>query len=460
MELKQYLNLIRKWIWLFVLVALLGGGAAYIFSSYQDPVYESTAKVLVFQPSSDQLSDLGYLSGQQLVITYSELLLMSPVLNEVSRELNIEVIPEMISVQQFRDTNILSVSVQDLDPYRAAAIADMLIIVLINQNEELQENRFSASEESLKNQIEVVQNQIANLEQEMETEAVENFQKQLASVEDQIETLEADIVNLQIQIEQLQSLDQSIETQTQLQQSRLDLQRKQGVLDLYQGLYFNFLSYETSPNSSRINTSLSSQVQSTLALYQQIYTSLLSDYEAVRLARMENSVSVISVEPAIPELEPIRPKLFINTILGIIVGLMIGFGLSFIIEFFDDTVNSETDVNRITNLPVLGYLPKISSVNMNGNSQSKVYVQENPRSPVADAFRSLRTNIEFSNIAFPIKRLIITSPDQQEGKSTTAVNLASILVQGGKQVILIDADLRRPTLHGFYKFPNRLGLSE
>jgi uncharacterized protein involved in exopolysaccharide biosynthesis len=87
MELKQYFYLIRKWAWLLVLGLLLGSGAAYLFSTFQEAVYESTAKVMISQPSKDQLSDFGYLSGQQMVQTYSELLLTSPILNEVSENI-------------------------------------------------------------------------------------------------------------------------------------------------------------------------------------------------------------------------------------------------------------------------------------------------------------------------------------------------------------------------------------
>lgn len=464
MELRQYFQIIRKWLWLLVLGAILGGGASYLFSIYQQPVYQSTAKVMVSQPSRDQLSDLGYLSGQQLVLTYSELLLTSPVLNEVSQYLDTDVTSNMITVQQVRDTNILSVKVEDINPDRAAIIANLLIDVLVRQNEALQASRFSASEESLKSQIEVVQGQIAALEEQIASATEENLQTQLVSVEEQISILQNDVVALQLNISELQSqIDQGInlENQGQLQQYQLDLDQKQSMLDLYQELYFNLISYDTGDTSSVFSGSgYSSQYQGTLALYQQIYANLLSDYEAVRLSRLENSVTVFSVEPAVPDKQPVRPKPIINTMLGIAVGLMFSGGIVFLIEYLDDTVKSADEIHRLTSIPIIGYLPKIELSSLNGNNKSAVYVQERPQSPVADAFRSLRTNIEFSGVTFPAKRIMVTSPEPGVGKSSTAANLASILVQAGNTVVLIDADLRKPNVHRYYKFSNRFGLSE
>lgn len=470
MDLKQYLHIIRKWTWLILLGAILGGFAAYLFSNYQEPIYRSTAKVLVSQPSRDQLSDFGYISGYQMVLTYSELLMTSPVLNKASEKLNTQVTSDMVSVQQVRDTNILSVSVEDTDPNRAANIANMLIEVLVQQNEDLQASRFSASEESLHSQIEVVQNQITSLQAEITNVSEENLQTQMANVEGQISSLQSDIVDLQIKIAALETREETRpyqptptlapETLSQIQENRLDLQQKQGMLNLYQELYFNLLSSDSSGNPILTSGAGSNQYQSTLALYQQIYANLLSDYEAVRLSRMENTTTVVSVEPATPKMQPIRPKPVTNTLLGSVAGLMLASGLVFLIEYLDDTVKSPDELSRFSSIPIIGYLPSLNQSKLNGKNQSNVYVQENPRSPAAEAYRSLRTNIEFAGIANQTKTIMITSASPQEGKSTTAVNLASILVQGGKKVVLLDADLRRPFIHRFYKFSNRVGLSE
>lgn len=89
----------------------------------------------------------------------------------------------------------------------------------------------------------------------------------------------------------------------------------------------------------------------------------------------------------------------------------------------------------------------------------QVYVERQPRSPVSEAFRTLRTNIEFAGVQKPVRTLLVTSPGPGEGKTTVAVNLAAIIALSGKRVALVDADLRRPAVHRLLGLPNRDGLS-
>ena len=471
MELKQYLYIVRKWLWLIILGMILGGVIAFTFSYLEEPIHRSTAKVLISQASRDQVSDYGYLSGQQLVSTYSELLLTSSVLNEASERIDYSISSGAIAVHQVGDTNILAVRAEDSSPDRAALIANTIIEVLVEQNEQLQAGRFTASEESLSSQIQVVQDQITALQSEIENETEENIQNQQANIENQISTLQNDIVAIQLEIFNLQQVEKtspwvptptlSTEALSEINQLQLDLEQKQGMLNLYEGLYFNLISSD-SLGATLItdNNSSVTQYQSTLALYQQIYANLLQDYEATRLSRLENTTTVVSVEPAVPNYNPIQPQPISSSLLGIVVGIIFAAGIVFFVEYLDDTVKSPEEINRVANIPTIGLIPNINTASMNGHTPTKVFSMINPRSPTAEAFRSLRTNIEFASVAQPLKSLVITSSGPQEGKSTVAANLAAILVQGGKKVFLIDADMRRPYIHQFFKFENRVGLSE
>ncbi|RME48802.1 MAG: polysaccharide biosynthesis tyrosine autokinase [Chloroflexi bacterium] len=91
--------------------------------------------------------------------------------------------------------------------------------------------------------------------------------------------------------------------------------------------------------------------------------------------------------------------------------------------------------------------------------QAKLVTLSDPRSPVAEAYRSLRTNLEFSSLDEPLRTMVVTSPAPEAGKSTTLANLAVTMAQAGKQVILVDCDLRRPSLHEIFGVSNTTGLT-
>ncbi|MBN1963877.1 MAG: polysaccharide biosynthesis tyrosine autokinase, partial [Anaerolineae bacterium] len=142
--------------------------------------------------------------------------------------------------------------------------------------------------------------------------------------------------------------------------------------------------------------------------------------------------------------------------LAAVVGLMIGVGAAFLIEYLDDTVRTPDDVKQVLPLSVLGILPHLGK---NG-AQTDLVVAHHPLRPMAEAFRNLRTSIQFTNLDEPPRTLLVTSPQPTDGKSFTAANLAAVIAQGGKSVILVDADLRHPTLHHTFNLPLEPGLTE
>jgi non-specific protein-tyrosine kinase len=194
------------------------------------------------------------------------------------------------------------------------------------------------------------------------------------------------------------------------------------------------------------------RLETVLAEYSKTYSSLLQSYESVRLAEASSISNVVQVETAIPAEIPIRPRTVRNTALGMVVGLLLGVGVVFLIDVLDDTLSPE-DVSRQLNLPVLGVIARHQIEN------GSPVVKYQPRSPVSEAFRSLRTNIQFASVDIPLRTLLITSPSPQDGKSTVAVNLGASLAQSGYKVGLVDADLRRPQIHKRLALSNREGIS-
>lgn len=153
----------------------------------------------------------------------------------------------------------------------------------------------------------------------------------------------------------------------------------------------------------------------------------------------------------VPEINDyaVSPKVSLNLGLGAVVGLVFGVGIAFCLEYMDTSVKSLEDVERFLNVPVLAVIPKGVGVL---HKQSGV-------SPDAEAYRILRTNIEFNRENPEDNSITVVSGGAGEGKSTTLVNLAYICAQGGYTTLMIDADLRRPRLHTFFDISNTVGLS-
>lgn len=146
---------------------------------------------------------------------------------------------------------------------------------------------------------------------------------------------------------------------------------------------------------------------------------------------------------------PAKPNVKLHLALGAVVGLVFGVGLAFFLEYLDTSVKSLEDVERYLKVPVLAVIPK----------DVGVLHQQSGLSPDAEAYRILRTNIEFNRKSADANAITIVSGGAGEGKSTTLVNLAYICAQGGYNTLMIDGDLRRPRLHTFFDINNAVGLT-
>jgi capsular exopolysaccharide synthesis family protein len=158
---------------------------------------------------------------------------------------------------------------------------------------------------------------------------------------------------------------------------------------------------------------------------------------------------VTITDPAEEGLKPVKPNIPLNIAFGVIVGLVVGIGLAFFIEYLDTSVKTIDDVERALQAPVLGVIPQnVGSL-----------LEEGPESPHAEAYRVLRTNVLFTRKDETFNTITIVSGGAGEGKSTTLFNLAVVFAQNGHRVLIVDSDLRRPSMHKFLKVSNSLGLT-
>ena len=177
---------------------------------------------------------------------------------------------------------------------------------------------------------------------------------------------------------------------------------------------------------------------------------LYSKIEAEKLdAEIPKSSMVQVTDYAEPGKAPVKPNKTVNIVLGLVFGLVMGIGLAFFIEYLDTSVKTIDDVERTFQAPVLGVIPQ----------NIGYLVDEGTESKHAEAYRVLRTNLLFSRKEETLNTIVIVSAGAGEGKSTTTLNLATVFAQAGNRVLVVDSDLRRPTLHKNFKVTNNIGLT-
>lgn len=159
---------------------------------------------------------------------------------------------------------------------------------------------------------------------------------------------------------------------------------------------------------------------------------------------------------------PIRPKKKQNAALGLLVGIFLGGGLAFFLEYMDTSIRTIGDIEKYLSWPVLGIVPRFAETVKGKASDSEIQpiVSKFPKSASAEAYRTLRTNIQLADLDNPPKFLVVTSAIPLEGKTTTALNLAVALAQKEGKVLLVDADLRKPTIHKLLPLDNSSGLAD
>ncbi|RMH56062.1 MAG: polysaccharide biosynthesis tyrosine autokinase [Candidatus Hydrogenedentota bacterium] len=236
-----------------------------------------------------------------------------------------------------------------------------------------------------------------------------------------------------------------------------------------------------------------------VALQEKLYNFFRDKLEEKRYEELISKGNTVSfVEPAPIPAEPIYPNKTNNAIIGLVIGLMLGFALAFVVEAMDTSIGTIGDVERTTGLAVLGVIPSIVVDEEEAEETAKAVVTfdpdrvrardlkerlheldqamdkpENllgfkphlityfdPKSPISEAYRTLRTNVQFRGVIDNAKTLTVTSSGPQEGKTTTLCNLAVTMAQSGQKVLAVGCNLRRPALHKLFGIPKKPGMTD
>lgn len=429
------------------------------------------------------------------------------------------ILSKSIRVNQYRDTSLIDIQVYSEDREEAARIANEIANVYREQRLMMKRREVKRAVEALENELQKQQDRVDAAEAELERLRREGgvalLQRGMRVDKVRLQQLEADRIAARVDMlvrearkNQLEALDgeellnaaayivndqslfllrrQIVDTEVQLKlllenlgtqhpevrriQAALDELRnklnsaldglKKGIRADYEVARAKYLALESELEAVRradIEAEAESylpfeRAQRNVEIQREILTALRARIAQQGIEMEVPRTPVEVVEPAEPPPENrfVSPRYVLNIALSGVIGILAGIGLAFFIEYLDTSVKTVDDVERHLGLPVIGIIPqKVRSL-----------MEEGPDSPHAEAYRVLRTNMQFAKKdGGPVGSIAIVSGGAGEGKSTTLFNLAYVCATLGDKVLIVDSDLRRPVQHTFLGLSNRFGLT-
>ena len=412
MELLAYWKIIRKRLWLIILLMLLAGGAAGYYASNLPPRYSSTTTLYLNPAAATTIVDYQADGLQALAATYAEFLKTSSFASDVAQELGGTVseaaILNSLTTQYVSQTQFFRITATYRDPQSAQTLANTAAKVLIAKN-------------------------IARQQDEQE-----QIRMQSQSNPDR---------------EQLEGVRTTLQTQ-------LDLYNKQ--IDTLQGQLDNLNAQPSTATTEKEILSIQDQLINLQSLRQSALTGL-ADAQAALANGVTSSVpsvdTAVVVDVAPLPAVPLPSRLLQLILTALFASFLGGVGIAFALEYLDYTVKTPEALDTAYGLATQGVIGLAGSPRNRAAGHYQLVTANDPRSSIAEAFRALRTNIQVAGMSKPIHSLLITSAGPGEGKTFVASNLAVSLAQSGLQVLLVDADLRRPRVHLAFNLPRELGLT-
>ena len=404
-ELRQIVSILRKRWPILVLGAVLGALLGYGISRQLSPIYRASITLIVGQPIQAARIDTRDIQiGEQLAATYAEIGERQPVLQRTveALELNMtwQALRDLVRITPIAGTQLLEVTVEAGSPADARSIADEVArqLMLLTATEALDETAATDPEASTP------------------TSGSETSQ-----------FLEERLVSLQIRIEngqrRVESLEEAMAEATAVSEIRNLQNEIDGLESLISGWENNYL---------------------------QLLNLLENDQVG---GQGTNYVSPIGTAQA--DLNPIRPQITINTLLGGVVGLMLALGAVALYEYADDTIKSTSELGQVLSVTSLGAVSRMRGKRY----QEQLISTLHPFSATAETYRIIRSKMMFVLGDRPPGLILVTSATFGEGKSITAANLAISMAQAGLQTLIVDADLRRPVQHKIFGVNGDRGLS-
>ena len=299
--------------------------------------------------------------------------------------------------------------------------------------------------------MKALQEQIANLEMQRDL-AVSDSSRSYASEKSLVVQTNKKIKELKTELDkELETYKQSIfaASPDELRELSILLLEAEVKFEALQSSYIRtkeiVIEYEGRFNELPKQTISYARLQRELSANEKLYLLVEEKYQEAMIVEQSMAGNVVIIDPAIRPLLPSKPNRKLIVIIGLILGLGIGFGFAFIRDFIDNTVKTPEDIQK-KNINVLGWIPKIEGVS--DNKEFEFIIAKKSDSIYSEAFRALRTKIQFSKIdKRQINTIHVTSSTPSEGKTTVSVNIAGSFAQTNRKTIVLDCDLRKPRMH-------------
>jgi capsular polysaccharide biosynthesis protein len=398
----DYTQTLWRWLWLLLLVAMATGAVAYYITNQQPRVYQSSSRAIVNVVSRSDYYDsyTATYTSQRLAETYAQTMVTEPLLQAVSEKLGYP-LTGTVKATSVENSPIFVVTVTDSDPRKAADTANAVVEAFAEKVVRDQSSRFQELKASLEVEIATLDEKLSEIYYQLSLLEMKDLEYQAALDR-----------NLEREKAGLEPIEVNRDPQDYVNKAELELIKSQ---------------------------------------YQSNRASLFTNLQSIRLTEVQSATTISQLNQALPDEDPIQPQPLRSAGLAALVGFMLAAGVVFLVAYLEDEIRDPSEITQRWGVPVIGVITSFAA------DESPLITLNKPRMPVSEAFRSLRTNLQFSGIDAPLRTLLVTSPSPSDGKSSIAANLATVMAQSDKDVVIVDGDMRRPTIHKVLNFPTVWG---
>ncbi len=498
MSLIDYLRVIRKRKRIIFLSFILILASTIYYTTRQTPLFSSSCKVKIEQrksvaeiltelitwsPGDEMESQANMIKSYPVMENVAEhLKLIPPVKNEAERRdpqriATVKGLQSQIKTEQVGYTNIIEITAFSSRPEQAKELVSRVAESYKNTHHENKIREASNLKNFVKAQLDNHLIELQKAERELQEFRQQNplvVERDLKTSsalqsDSRISSLEQEIVKTELELISLKSryTDEHPEVMSalrKLEKARSDL-----------SLAFRDLVEQQKELSSKEIKLI--QLKRNVSVAEDLYLMFRTKYEEARILEAEKAEDVTIIEPATLPGKPIKPNVNFNILIGIISGLLIGLVMAFVTESFDTSIGRIDDIEELIKVPVLGIIPntglekgarkhldffrkKKERKPQAELSQESLVTLFDPSSIAAEAYKSLRTNIDLTGLKKFGNCIVITSAAPQEGKTQTLCNLGITFAQSGQKTLIIGSDFRKPMIYRLFGLSRSPGLTE